>query len=127
MSLKITLAVTVAALSLSTGQAWAESEGNGDPFPFQAGHQVTAGSPFVADTGSAAYPQLTENTTQPSSLPQLEPAPGSEALIQTAGSLPRGFGDGSVAHAQARGLSRYLADRLARTRHLEAGSAEIKG
>ncbi len=127
MSLKVTLAVAVAALSLSAGQAYAESEGNGDPFPFQAGRQATAGSPFVADTGSAAYPQLTGNTTQPSSLARLEPAPGNEALVQTAGSLPRGFGNGSVAYAQARSLSRYLAGRLERTRHLEAGSAEIKG
>ena len=125
MSLKFALAAVV--LSLSAGQAFAETEGNYEPFPFRAGDLLTAGRPFVADTGSAAYPQPTGNTTQPSYLAQLEPMAGSEAIVQTANSLPRGFEDGSVAYAQAKSLNRYLAGRLSRARHLEAGAADLGG
>lgn len=126
MSLKVALAVAAVALGLSAGYAFAEGEGNGNPFPFQGGYQVTGGSPFVADTGSAAYPQSTGNTTQPSFLARLEPATGNETTVQTAGSLPRGFGNGSVAYAQARSLSRYLTSRSLRTRHLEARGADLE-
>ncbi len=124
MKLKVVFAV--AALSLSAGQAFAEGEGNGDPFPFAVGHPATAGRAFVADTWSDAYPQPTGNTAQPSSLARLEPGVGNEALVQTAGSLPQGFGNGSVAYAQAQSLNRYLAARAERTRHLEAGTAGRK-
>ena len=97
MSTKIVLAGAI-ALSLSAGGAYAEGEGNGNPFPFQAGTQITTGPVFVADTGSAAYPQVRGNTDQASSLAQLQSAPGSEAPIQTALSLPRGAGEGTVAY-----------------------------
>ena len=36
MSLKVVLAVAAVTLSLSAGQSFAESEGNGDPFAFRA-------------------------------------------------------------------------------------------
>ncbi len=124
MKLKVVFAVV--ALSLSAGQAFAEGEGNGDPFPAAAGRQLAAGRAFVADTGSEAYPQSTGNTAQPSSLARLEPGVGHEAPVQTAGSLPRGFGNGSVAYAQAQRLNRYLAGRVERRRHLEAGTAGLK-
>ncbi len=100
------------ALSLSAGWAFA-GEGNGDPFPFRANPHVATGPAFVADTGSSAYPQPTGNRVQLSSLAQLEPAPGSEAPIQTAHSLPRGAGQGTVAYAQMQSLHRYWAARSA--------------
>ncbi len=126
MSTKIVLAAAI-ALSLSAGGAYAEGEGNGNPFPFQAGTQITTGPVFVADTGSDAYPQVRGNNDQASSLAQLQSAPGSEAPIQTALSLPRGAGEGTVAYTQAQSFGRYLAARSVRTRHLEAGNAQPKG
>lgn len=127
MSSKFMFAVAVAALGLSAGQAFAESEGSGDPFPFRVVQQVAVGRSFVADTGSATYPQPTGNANQLSSLPRLEPVVGSEALVQTASSLPRDFENGSLAAVQAQSLDRYLARRLERKRHLEAGVPPPKG
>lgn len=126
MSLKATF-TTAAVLSLFAGPVLAEGEGNGDPFPFQAARQVTAGSPFATETGSAAYPQITGNTTQPSALARLEPASGSEAILQTAGSLPRGFDNGSIASTQASSVNRYLAGHAVRARHFEARAGSVKG
>ncbi len=127
MSARTVLAVAAVALSLSAGYAFAESEGNGNPFPFQAGQQATAGRAFVSDTGSSAYPELTGNTTQASSLAELAPAGGSEAAVQTVASLPRGFGEGSVVYAQTRSVDRYLAGRLQRARYLAAGTGRPGG
>lgn len=121
MSPKVMFAVAVAALGLSAGQAFAESEGSGDPFQFRVVQQVVVGRSFVADTGSAAYAQPTVNANQPSSLARLEPVAASEALVQTASSLPRNFENGSLADVQAQSLDHYLARRSGRTRHLEAG------
>ncbi len=87
MSTKNILAVAAVALGLSAGYAFA-AEGNGDPFAFQGDHQISNGRAFVVDTGSDAYPQMTGNTAQPSSLAQLAPAFSSEAPVQTASSLP---------------------------------------
>jgi hypothetical protein len=122
MITKTILAATALVLSVSAGGAFA-GEGNSDPFPFQANAQITTGPAFMADTGSSAYPRLTGNSVQPSSLVQIEPAPGSEAPIQTALSLPRGAGKGTVAYSQTRSLNRYLATRSERGRYLEVGNA----
>lgn len=129
MSLKaaFTAAVAVAVLSLLAGPVLAESEGNGDPFPFQAGVQATAGRPFATETGSAAYPRITGHSTQPSALARLEPASGNEAILQTASSLPRGFDNGSVASTQARSVNRYLAGHSERARRLDARAGSVKG
>ena len=114
-------ATAALALGVSAGGAFA-GEGNGDPFPFQASAQVTKNPALVADTGSSAYPQP-RGSVQPSSLAQLEPAFGSEAPVQTALSLPRGAGKGTVADARMQGLSRSLAARSERGRYLEVGNA----
>ena len=112
-------AATALALSLSAGGAFA-GEGNCDPFPFQANARMTTGPAITADTGSSAYPQM-RGSVQPSSLAQLEPAFGSEAPIQTALSLPRGAGKGTVAYAQMQSLNRFLTARSERGRYLEVG------
>lgn len=122
MTAKTMLAATALVLSVSAGRAFA-GEGNGDPFPSQANAYVVTGPAFMADTGSAAYPQPTSNRAQPSSLAQLEPAPGSEALIQTVLSLPRGAGAGPAARAQPRSVPRNLAARSEHRQDREAGEA----
>ena len=117
-----TLIVTALAVALSAGQAIAESEGNGDPFAFRAEPQVTSGRPFVTETMADQYPQPTGETTQPSTLAQLDPAPGREAPVQTAASLPRGFGDGSILYAQTRNTNHSWAVQGQMPRYLEAGT-----
>ncbi len=109
MTPKSVFAVSVLVAVLSSGQVLAESEGNGDPFPFHAAAQATSGSPFVSETWTDSHPRATGNTVQASSLAALEPAAGSEAPVHTAQSLPSGFGRGTVAYAQAASLSRFLA------------------
>ena len=68
-------AVLASGLILATaGASRAESEGNGDPFPHQAGALSVAGPAFLSDTGQEAYPQPSGNRGQPSTLATLEPA-----------------------------------------------------
>lgn len=111
MTPKAVFAISVLAVVLSAGQVFAESEGNGDPYPFRTAAQATGGRPFASETWTDAHPQATGNTVQVSSLAALEPAAGSEAPVHTAQSLPIGFGRGTVAYAQAASLSRFLASR----------------
>lgn len=125
MTARIMLAAACLVLSVPVGGAFA-GEGNGDPFPCQANTHVAKGPAFVADTGSDAYPQSTSNRVQPSSLAQLAPAPGSEALVQTVLSLPRGAGAragaGTVAYAHTPGLAARSENR----RYMEVGEARPK-
>lgn len=125
MSPKFVFAAAL-ALTLASGQAFAEGEGNGEPFFFHADGQVTDGRAVVADTGQDHYPDLTGNSAQPSSMAQLEPAFGAEAPIQTASSLPRGSGDGTVAYAQAESVKRHFAARPTPTRVLDARVARFR-
>ena len=122
MNAKMLLAAAGLVLSVSAGGAFA-GEGNGDPFPFGGNAYVITRPAFVADTGSNAYPQQTGNWVQPSSLAQLEPAPGSEAPIQTALSLPRGAGAGTAVYAQTRSARRHAATRSELGRYTEVGEA----
>lgn len=98
MSTRSILTVAAVALNLSAGYAFA-GEGSGDPFPFQSGQQISSGRAIVTETGSDAYPQITGNTAQPSSLTLLAPAFG-DAPVQTASSLP-----GYVSTQNVRSLS----------------------
>ena len=125
MRTQFVLAAAAVSLALSSGLARA-GEGNGDPFPFQAASWVTSGPAFMSDTGTQGYPQLTGRAVQPSSLAMLEPMAGTEAPVQTAQSLPRGFEEGSVAYAQAQSVNRYLA-RISSVRFRTAGVSQPRG
>ena len=107
MSLKIIVTAAVLSLGLTSVQAYAEAEGTGDPFPFRAPPMVSTGYPFVVDTGSAAYPVLTGEVTQPADLTEMAPASGGEAPVQSLVSLPRGFYEGTPALAQLQFQKRY--------------------
>lgn len=110
MNTRFILATIV--MAFSAGQAFAECEGNGDPFPFQAEAQITSGHPFRTETMASAYPELTGEVTAPSSLAQVEPALSNEAIVQTAQSLPHGL--------EARANAALRAPEQPR-RYLEAG------
>ena len=112
-----TLAILLVVASGTASRA-ESGEGHGNPFPFQAGHQLTAGNPFVSDTTQTVHPEMTGNTVQPSSLHTLEAAFGAEAIVHTANSLPPGATQGTVAFAQGKSLERARVP----ARVLEAGA-----
>ena len=124
-----TLRAAVTALSLVAATAAHAASGggagNGDPFPFHAPGITVVNPPPYADTGSIAYPDLAGRPSQVVTAggPDGVPMTGSQAGVETANSLPRGFQDGTVAYAQQQSVQRYLAarqggqpTRLARTR-----------
>ena len=126
-----TLRAAVAALSLVAATAahaassGAAGVGSGDPFPFHAPGITVTNPPPYADTGSIAYPALAGRPSQVVTVggPDGVPLTGSQAGVETANSLPRGFQEGTVAYAQQQSVQRYLAarqggqpTRLARTR-----------
>ncbi len=100
-------ALVAVALTVSAPYAFA-GEGNGDPFPFTASPVTATGAAFASETGSETYPVATGNRSQPSTLASLEPAPGTEALLQTANSLPRSSsgGTGGTARVLVAGTAR---------------------
>jgi hypothetical protein len=114
--MKMTLAA-VAALCLFTSAAAHAGEGNGEPFPFRGPGLPTLATPraYAADTGSDAYPDLAGRPSWIETVGGSDvPVTGSEGVVQTANSLPRGFEEGTVAYAQAQSVRRYLA-QAART------------
>ncbi len=103
--MKLTILAVAVALSMGAGTAFA-AEGNSEPFPYHGPSQVTAN--LVAnDTGSQAYPSFTGPSVVVTAGGTL-PTNGSEGIVQTANSLPRGFEDGTVAYAQAQSMDNYL-------------------
>lgn len=114
---KIASLTTAVVMTLFAGNAFAESEGNFDPTSFSAEQTVVRGPAFAADASAEAYPVLTGNANRSPTLAQLQPAAGSEMLLQTANSLPV-QGRVGVALAQV---------RPTQARSLEAGVARPAG
>ena len=114
------LAAAVLSLGLaSLAPAYAEGEGNGEPFASpnvtlaqNAGPAYTDGYSYGhRDVGSARYPDVAGNpgtTLTALGNDQMLPAQSNEASIQTANSLPGGFEDGTVAYAQAQSMNTWV-------------------
>ncbi len=118
--MKITILAVAGALSLIAGTAFA-GEGNGNPFPFQGTAQIV-GNSVANDTGSQGTPSFSGPSVVVTAGGTL-PTNGSQSVVQTANSLPRGFENGTVAYAQAESVSRYLVAQAARvqTAHVQTG------
>lgn len=100
-----------AATNLIAATAHAEPEGAGEPFAHRApGITVMNPQPY-ADSGSAAYLDLRNRPAMAVTAGGGTAATGSEAGIQTANSLPRGFGAGADAYAQNRSVGRGRAEQ----------------
>ena len=99
---KTFLAASLFALMMGAAQA---GEGNGDPFPNTAAHSLVANQ-VLSDTGSEAIPVYGPRVTMVTQGDVL-PTNGSDGIVQTANSLPRGFEDGTVAYAQAQSMQRW--------------------
>lgn len=112
--MKITLIAAIAALALGAAASAQAGEANNEPFPVPgAGAYVLANPATVADTGSQAFPAFAgqggmavaaSETIQPNS---------SQAEVESANSLPRGFAEGTVAYAQAQSVRHYLEAQIA--------------
>ena len=99
---KIFIAASVFALMLGVAHA---GEGNGDPFADRTAHSVIANQ-VVSDTGSESTPTYGRGVTVLTQGDVL-PTNGSNAIVQTANSLPSGFENGTVAYAQAQSVRRW--------------------
>ena len=90
-----------AALTVASGAAFAADLPNQDPFRnWQAGRAVQ-GTLSFADPGSAQYPDPAGFPTFSPVAPLPLPAPGSERIVESANSLPRGFERGMPGYSQA--------------------------
>ena len=130
--MKLTILAAAGALSMIAGSmipgtAFA-GEGNGDPFPFQGTAQVVA-SGVASETGSQAYPSFTGPSVFVTA-GRVLPTNGSQGVVQTANSLPRGFEHGTVAYMQAKSVESYLVAQSARSqasRLAQVQSGQPKG
>ena len=117
--MKMTIFAAIVVLSFGLAPAMA-GEGNGEPFANNAGSitsRTGLTAPQIADTGSAAYPNLVGRPG--SDLPRLAgnvlPSNGSEGTVQTANSLPAHFEEGTVAYAQANRIRDWMLAHAQRT------------
>jgi hypothetical protein len=118
--MKTTLIAAAAALSLVAATAAhaqdpsLETGSEAYPTPRSTG-EFRRAAPTGVGTGSEAYPDLTGRPFWVVTVgsPDRVPMTGSEAGVETANSLPRGFAEGTVAYTQAQSLQRYVAQNAA--------------
>ena len=110
MNTKLIIAATVAALSLAT-TAFAEGEGNGDPFPVHTAAIASGPVAFARDTGSQQYPAYNPALSWSEASQVTLPPNGSQGPVQTANSLPSGFENGTVAYTEAQSVNRWFAQQ----------------
>lgn len=119
--MKLTILAVAGALSMVAGTAFA-GEGNSEPFPYNGPSQVTSNL-LASDTGSQAYPSFTGRSVVVTAGGTL-PTNGSEGIVQTANSLPRGFENGTVAYAQAKSIDNYLQAQAVRAQASKLAQAQ---
>ena len=93
------------------------------PTRFAAAAALTfaLGGPALAeDGGSEAYPAA-QPVPVVAGAGIVLPGNGSEAAVQTAASLPRGFSEGTAAYMQAQSVARFFAAREAHNRLASQG------
>jgi hypothetical protein len=83
------------AASLTAGVTSAYAEGNGNFGGIAPSANVVAGTEIPGVTGSDAYPVVRNGTAVGAVAGGTLPTNGSEGIVQTANSLPRGFADGT--------------------------------
>ena len=100
------MALAIAAfLTAGISSAYADGEGNGNFGGIAPSANVVAGTEVTGVTGSNAYPVVRNSTAVGVVAGGTLPTNGSEGIVQTANSLPRGFvdgtGNGNTAYASA--------------------------
>lgn len=114
MSNRMLLRALVAAASVASVPALAQ-EGNGEPFLNRTPGTTAFAEQQVTDVGSDAYTNVTgrPGTQLMVASADLVTETGSEALVQTANSLPVGAAQGATAYVQLRPATPSLAVALA--------------
>ena len=117
-SMKQATFAAAAALTLILGNAAMAESNNLASVESPQTPSVVQGGGTAAGGGSEAYPAFAAAQSVPVSAGAdlLLPANGSEGVLQTAASLPRGFSEGTVAYAQAQSVARFFAERERRAR-----------
>lgn len=110
-----TIHLIAAAFLLTASPAFAQ-EGNSNPFAFAASSVTVAAQTVIAAVSSEAYPDTAGRPG--SNLAQLADelllGTASEAVVQTANSLPRGAEVGMTSHAYGQSVSRHFAAQAQR-------------
>jgi hypothetical protein len=113
MGMNKILIVAASVLALS-GVIQARAESNGLALVERPATTATVlASPALTDTGSEAYQSFAGPSVPMVSGQVLQPN-GSEGIVQTANSLPRGFLLGTPEYNYAQSVQRYFAVRTAR-------------
>jgi hypothetical protein len=125
--MKTMLLAAATMLSLSAGTALAAPPYNvvGNPFPFSAGARFpvtmsmgdVVAEPPATVTGSQAYQNSAPGYAVAVVDGRVLPINGSNGIVQTANSLPRGFEHGTPTFAQAQSVQRYLAEQEGAGQH----------
>ena len=123
MTLRKTRTIAGLLLQLVSFHAHAESEGAGDPFPFQAPVPAMPQARYAADAGQERFPDLVGRTAQAPVPVRMLAVAGSEAPLLSTNAAPGGFDEGTVALVQVRGLERYRAFRRPPVRVAQAAAA----
>jgi hypothetical protein len=110
--MKTPLLALATIVSLASGLA-AHAEGNGPDFPGLLQPHAVLANPSTAQTGSEAYPVAIGTTLNPVAAGNVLPSNGSEGIVQSANSLPRGFENGTPAFEYAQSVGRFRASRPA--------------
>lgn len=123
--MRITAVTALAAATFALAPLAHAGEGNSDPFPFAVPGTTTTQAQ-VADAGSEAFPDVAGRPGSALAVVAdgLLPGVGSEAPVQTAGSLPTGFEVGTPAYAYAESVNRHFAAQAERNRVAYAARAQ---
>jgi hypothetical protein len=115
--MKTTLFAAVTALGLAASAVAYAGEGNGNTFGYTNTAPLVASAPRT-DVGSNAYPDFSGRVGSIVTAVGALPTNGSEGIVQTANSLPRGFEEGTEAYMTAQSVNRYFAEQAAQARTL---------
>jgi len=107
--MKISLTVLSTMAVLVSGVPAGAGEGDGSDFPGLLQPHATLANPVISQTGSEAYPSVVGSQRNPIVVGSLLPSNGSEGIVQTENSLPRGFEKGPPAYEYAQSVQRYWA------------------
>jgi hypothetical protein len=107
--MKISLTVLATMAVLASSVAARAGEGDGPDFPGLLQPHTTLANPVISDIGSETYPSVVGAQRNPVVVGSLLPSNGSDGIVQTENSLPKGFAKGTPSYEYAQSVQRYWA------------------